>query len=168
MQHQLLRINPYVNNRKVHTPSQTNLGRSHFKLLDASPANLAVIKEKFHHAGSMLLQSSTKQINNSHLLNTSLSNLEYVIRRWLKTLSPGEFLFILSIIQREYLSKYKTLVGKKIWSWLSLFFKRNLYQSSPLRNIFSYKIIDNLCIGSYLEFISFKWQILRMYFQTER
>ena len=69
----------------------TNLGRSYLKLSDSSSDNLVVIKVKFYHAGSMLLQSSTKQINNSQLLNTSLNNLEYVIRRWLKTPSFRQF-----------------------------------------------------------------------------
>lgn len=76
MQHQLFMINSSVNMRMMHLPP-TNLGRSHLKLLDASLASLAVIKEKLYCAGSMLLYSSTEQINNSQLLNTSL-NVEYV------------------------------------------------------------------------------------------
>lgn len=63
MQYQLFLIGSYVNKRVTNPP--TNLGRSHLKLSDSSSANLVVIKEKFYHAGSTLLQSSTKQINNS-------------------------------------------------------------------------------------------------------
>lgn len=166
MQHQLFMINSYVNMKMMKiSPTPTNLGRSHFKLLDASPADLVVIKEKLYRAESMLLQSSTKQINNSQFLNTSLNNLEYVIRGWLKTSSSREFSFILFIIKIEYLSKCEILVDKTIWSWLPLIFKRNLIQS--VLSIFSYKIVDNFYIGSCLEFIDFKWLILRMYFRLE-